>query len=135
MNATGSPKKEPDTHQSDLARIAAALPPHCYIGTGRHPDQPATPDNIVGAIARLLTHYEFLRENYADDIWHWMGDGSDAPDSLTCPVVMSAEQLRGLLAAAAKPGANAAPANPASPPGTPRRPAGTGGPGDSRNSG
>lgn len=30
--------------------------------------------------------------------WAWQGDGEDYPDSLTCPVVMSANQLRELLA-------------------------------------
>ena len=34
-----------------------------------------------------------------EDVWHWQGDGRDDPASLSCPVVMSAETLRGLLAA------------------------------------
>lgn len=33
------------------------------------------------------------------DVWHWQGDGYDFPDSLVCPVVMSAETLRELIAA------------------------------------
>jgi hypothetical protein len=32
-----------------------------------------------------------------DDVWHWQGAG-DYPESLSCPVVMSAETLRDLLA-------------------------------------
>jgi hypothetical protein len=32
------------------------------------------------------------------DYWHWQGDGHDFPESLTCPVVMTADQLRELLA-------------------------------------
>ncbi|EML7990021.1 hypothetical protein D7Y24_13380 [Stenotrophomonas maltophilia] len=33
------------------------------------------------------------------EVWHWQGDGHDFPESLICPVVMSAETLRALLAA------------------------------------
>lgn len=32
------------------------------------------------------------------EVWHWQGDGHDFPESLICPVVMSAETLRALLA-------------------------------------
>jgi hypothetical protein len=41
------------------------------------------------------------RAHYADGdvgVWVWGGDGQDHPESLTCPVLMSAEQLRELLA-------------------------------------
>lgn len=31
-------------------------------------------------------------------LWYWQGDDSDDPESLVCPVIMSAETLRGLLA-------------------------------------
>lgn len=30
------------------------------------------------------------------DVWYWQGDGADYPESLSCPVVMSAATLRGL---------------------------------------
>ncbi|MCU1054152.1 hypothetical protein JAK47_06335 [Stenotrophomonas maltophilia] len=33
------------------------------------------------------------------EVWHWQGDGHDFPESLVCPVIMSAETLRTLLAA------------------------------------
>ncbi len=33
------------------------------------------------------------------EVWHWQGDGHDFPESLICPVIMSAETLRALLAA------------------------------------
>ena len=33
------------------------------------------------------------------DVWRWQGDGHDDPASLSCPVVMSAETLRELVAA------------------------------------
>lgn len=33
-----------------------------------------------------------------DDVWFWQGDGHDDPESLSCPVVMSAATLRDLLA-------------------------------------
>jgi len=34
------------------------------------------------------------------DVWYWQGDGADYPESLSCPVVMSAGTLRGLCASA-----------------------------------
>lgn len=35
-----------------------------------------------------------------DGVWRWQGDGSDAPKSLACPVVMRADTLREMLARA-----------------------------------
>lgn len=32
-----------------------------------------------------------------EDVWKWIGDGSDDPDSLSCPVVMAPERLREML--------------------------------------
>ena len=32
-----------------------------------------------------------------EGVWRWQGDGGDYPESLACPVVMSAETLRNLL--------------------------------------
>ena len=32
-----------------------------------------------------------------ENVWRWQGDGGDAPASLSCPVVMSADTLRSLL--------------------------------------
>lgn len=32
-----------------------------------------------------------------DVVWRWQGDGLDHPESLSCPVVMSAETLRAIL--------------------------------------
>lgn len=34
-----------------------------------------------------------------DGVWRWQGDGQDHPESLTCPVVMTAGTLRDILAA------------------------------------
>lgn len=33
----------------------------------------------------------------AEGVWRWQGDGHDHPESLSCPVVMSADTLRALL--------------------------------------
>lgn len=35
-----------------------------------------------------------VRTDYGG-VWRWQGDGNDHPESLSCPVVMSAETLRG----------------------------------------
>jgi hypothetical protein len=47
----------------------------------------------------LQARYEVARR----EVWYWQGDGSDFPDSLVCRVVMTAPQLRNLLAAANTP--------------------------------
>lgn len=31
-------------------------------------------------------------------VWHWMGDGSDMPETLTCPIIVPAPILRELMA-------------------------------------
>jgi hypothetical protein len=56
----------------------------------------------------LIDNYELARLRERDnvetmalirgDVWYWQGDGHDMPESLTCPVIMSAETLRQLLA-------------------------------------
>lgn len=33
----------------------------------------------------------------SDEVWHWQGDGYDYPESLNCPVIMTADTLRELL--------------------------------------
>jgi hypothetical protein len=35
-----------------------------------------------------------------ENVWRWQGDGADRPESLACPVVMTADTLRGLAARA-----------------------------------
>ncbi|MDE2106927.1 MAG: hypothetical protein KGL39_57465, partial [Patescibacteria group bacterium] len=59
----------------------------------------------VVEIERLIQRVKELgaqidRENdilRAKNFWRWQADGNDYPESLTCQVVMTAEQLRGLL--------------------------------------
>jgi NTP pyrophosphatase (non-canonical NTP hydrolase) len=63
------------------------------------PPQPVAPDTVT--IER--SEYERMRaaENAMrfskDERWYWQGDGTDDPESLTCPVVMTADTLRELL--------------------------------------
>ncbi len=38
-----------------------------------------------------------LKEQLGDDVWYWQGDGEDDLESLTCPVVITPDQLRSLL--------------------------------------
>lgn len=47
---------------------------------------------------RLRTENEAIRKATEKDVWYWQGDGSDFPASLVCPVVMTADTLRELLA-------------------------------------
>lgn len=46
-------------------------------------------------------HLSKLRSlNHGDysEAWHWMGDGNDHPESLCCPVLISAEDLNSIIA-------------------------------------
>ena len=36
------------------------------------------------------------------EVWYWQGDGDDHPESLTCPVIITADKLRALLAPSAQ---------------------------------
>lgn len=45
---------------------------------------------------KKLRDIKLVRFN-KDDCWLWQGDGFDYPESLVCPVVMSADTLRDLL--------------------------------------
>ncbi len=51
----------------------------------------------VGERDRALAQLQLVR-TAATDVWRWQGDGADAADSLSCPVVMSAATLRKMLA-------------------------------------
>lgn len=45
------------------------------------------------------TKFLTQRDEANSNTWIWMGDGEDHPESLTCPVIMSADQLREFVAA------------------------------------
>lgn len=44
-----------------------------------------------------------LAKTPTEGVWRWLGDGTDNPESIACPVVMSAETLRGLVVHGGKP--------------------------------
>lgn len=50
--------------------------------------------------ARALRHDLAMVRTPTPGVWLWQGDGADFPESLACPVVMSAETLRALLGTA-----------------------------------
>lgn len=47
--------------------------------------------------ARLLRELTARRDCAEGNFWYWQGDGEDYPESLTCPVLIRAEDLRALL--------------------------------------
>ncbi len=49
-------------------------------------------------LAELRTEVNAHRAKARDEYWAWQGDGTDFPESLTCPVLISASDLRGVLA-------------------------------------
>jgi len=54
-------------------------------------------------LARLRERDEVQVATERGDVWYWQGDGHDMPESLACPVVMSADTLRALIARATAP--------------------------------
>lgn len=65
-----------------------------------HPpdDPPPKPTAEERMRAELVAHREKAIGNY----WCWQGDGEDHPESLTCPVLVSADQVREWVAARSK---------------------------------
>ena len=62
-------------------------------------------DGFVGRTRDIYQGYQaaidelrVLRRIPKGEVWYWQGDGTDFPDSLTCPVIMTAQTLRKLLA-------------------------------------
>ena len=62
-------------------------------------------DELARELARELDEVRRLRAQLAlvatdvDGVWLWQGDEGDRPESLSCPVVMSADTLRTIIAA------------------------------------
>ncbi len=48
--------------------------------------------------SRHMAELTILRHKMDGEVWFWMGDGSDVPETLACPVIMDADTLRKLLA-------------------------------------
>ncbi len=64
-----------------------------------------TPWHVMPLIAELLRRLaeaeaenKVLRHIPQGETWYWQGDGTDFPESLTCPVIMTADVLRNMLA-------------------------------------
>lgn len=75
--------------------------------------EPSFGDHLVlidkGRLMMLERSHQTLLDYRADSVWYWQGDEDDQPESLSCPVIMSAETLRELLAKAATPAPVAVP--------------------------
>lgn len=52
---------------------------------------------ILNRFHELQIEHSTLRAATHSDVWYYQGDGTDYPESLTCPVVMKADQFRELL--------------------------------------
>lgn len=55
-------------------------------------------DDLKKRLAWAEEMRDVWRRKDQDGAWHWAGDGSDFPETLVCPVLMSAATLRELLA-------------------------------------
>ena len=54
-------------------------------------------DALAAENDRLREEVQIHRDKARDEYWAWQGDEEDHPESLTCPVLISASALRGLL--------------------------------------
>lgn len=102
-----------ESHAEHLRALHAALsaqpsPATCKEGLQVQPSPGGQGDVLAYEGHTWVNDYVLagLRERAAlplqlrnGEVWHWQGDGHDFPDSLACPVIMSAETLRALLAA------------------------------------
>lgn len=77
------------------------------------PPAPAIPDHLElidkGRLMMLERSHQTLLDYRADSAWYWQGDEDDQPEILSCPVIMSVETLRELLAKSAPPAPVAVP--------------------------
>ena len=53
---------------------------------------------LEDTITRLRQHITMHEVSQGKDYWIWQGDGEDHPESLTCPVLIQADDLRSILA-------------------------------------
>jgi len=52
--------------------------------------------------AKVQNEVAALRRERDGEVWYWQGDGGDKLESLTCPVLIEAEDLRAILARTAR---------------------------------
>ncbi len=57
----------------------------------------AEANSLMNRFHQLQIDHMTLRASTRGDVWYYQGDGTDYPESLTCPVVMTADQFRDLL--------------------------------------
>jgi hypothetical protein len=113
MSATVSEMNEPDATEASSGRL-------CRLDGGKHAGDVATLLAAIGAAERRATEAdrkwhlvsEELKAEIAttqslrakltmvatkiDNVWMWQGDGGNAADSLSCPVIMDAETAHAL---------------------------------------
>lgn len=77
---------------ADLRRMTSAIAEAKYKISGLATENIALANEVKALKARLATVHAGV-----DNVWFWQGDGGDRPDSLSCPVVMSAETLRTII--------------------------------------
>ena len=52
---------------------------------------------VKKAAVNLQNENEALRRERQGEVWYWQGDGEDHLESLACPVLIEADDLRALL--------------------------------------
>lgn len=85
-------RKSEEVWKKDVSQIIAELPENTAC------------DPIYQRVRHLRIDHDaldyevrLLRDRVKEEYWVWQGDGTDYPESLTCPVIISAFDLRKLL--------------------------------------
>ena len=59
-------------------------------------------EHYYNATIRLKAEVEALHRERQGEVWYWQGDGEDKLESLSCPVLIEAQDLRELLKKASR---------------------------------
>jgi len=59
-------------------------------------------EHYYNATIKLKAEVEALHRERVGEVWYWQCDGEDHLESLSCPVLIDAEDLRTLLSLAPK---------------------------------
>lgn len=95
---------ERDALHEDLKRVCASLRSEEIRAATAERKQADMAEELTSTMAILGIAIRSLATvaTPTEGVWKWQGEGDD-PESLSCPVVMSADTLRGLVAGSAPP--------------------------------
>jgi hypothetical protein len=111
-----TPKQSPSPHEERADRFCAAINDIAKLVMPSAQDpktakQSYDPGAVLRAVKKIVGERDLLaadqgrmnrelitrREASKSNYWHWQGDGTDHVESLTCPILIRADQMREIL--------------------------------------